>query len=306
MRDILSIDGADFAGAVGHMVAGQMFGVIAEEDPRSTTWYGDGAVSERTAQHIRDMTSYVIATGCGGEQLWRWALGRNLILDDVPESGDYAEAPDARRHAFQLFATITLAGFNQISAAQEAARAATALDQVGQGGEPLKLEDSIFEPHGSLGDMEPHQAQFLKDQAVFDRAALEAAAEIAAQEVEAVSLGVPMVDQDDNKPPALSVGEINAGGDDAEEAAGEGQEEGDPAENNPASEGSADGSDDPALPREPAPAGEDVPPASVSSGETGGVAKAVAEPAAGGDASDHPAAGEAVTDKKRKTRKSSN
>ena len=131
----------------------------------------------------------------------------------------------------------------------------------------LKIEDSIFEPHGSLGDQEAYQAQWLKDQQAADRRALEDAKAIEEAEAaaETMSLGAPIETEteDQNRPAALSVGQ-QEGATDEKEAADEGQETGGDAQPDPDAQGSisellgdsdsAEGSDEPVG--EAAPASE--------------------------------------------------
>ena len=161
MTSITEIDPLDFAGGVGHVAAAQLFafvsragGEIGDED---ITWYGANTDEQSEIEtDVIKLASYIARTNAGGEQLWRWGNIHGLVLENIPESGNFAELPIAHRLAFNMFATVSRVALEQINAVQlELVKADAAETPAPAPG--LKLEDSIFEPEGSLFEREPHQ-----------------------------------------------------------------------------------------------------------------------------------------------------
>lgn len=249
MTDIISIDPVDFAGAIGHLAANGLYAILEGRDLENENWFGGDVAQSEHDVYI--LAEYVSRTEAGGERLWRFAA-----IEALTDDGNYGDIPLSRRLAFNLFASTSLQALRELKAVQDALAQILA---VAEYKEPpaLKIEDSIFEPHSSLGDQEAYQAQWLKDQQAADRREL--AAKLM-QEAEAaadtMSLGAPIETEteDQNRPTALSVGQ-QEGATDEKEAADEGQEAGGNAQPDPDAQGSisellgdgdsAEGSDEP-------------------------------------------------------------
>lgn len=233
MTDIISIDPVDFAGAIGHMAANGLFAILEGRELENENWFGGDVAQSEHDVYI--LAEYVSRTKAGGERLWRFAA-----IEALTDDGNYGDIPLSRRLAFNLFASTSLQALRELKAVQDARAQILA---VAEYKEPpaLKTEDSIFEPHGSLGDQEAYQAQWLKDQQAADRRALDEAkaAEEAEAAVDTMSLGAPIETEteDQNRPTALSVGQ-QEGATDEKETADEGQEAG----GEPAADAGAQGS----------------------------------------------------------------
>ncbi|NTE81607.1 hypothetical protein G6M12_08575 [Agrobacterium tumefaciens] len=250
MTDIISIDPVDFAGAIGHLAANGLYAILEGRDLENENWFGGDVAQSEHDVYI--LAEYVSRTEASGERLWRFAA-----IEALTEDGNYGDIPLPRRLAFNLFASTSLQALRELKAVQDALAQILA---VAEYKEPpaLKIEDSIFEPHGSLGDQEAYQAQWLKDQQAADRRALDDAKAIEEAEAgaETMSLGAPIETEteDQNRPAALSVGQ-QEGATDEKEAADEGQETGGDAQPDPDAQGSisellgdgdsAEGSDEP-------------------------------------------------------------
>ena len=250
MTDITSIDPVDFAGAIGHMAANGLYAIIEGRELEDENWFGGDIAQLEHDVYI--LAEYVSRTEAGGERLWRFAA-----IEALTDDGNYGDIALSRRLAFNIFASTTLQALRELKTVQDALAQILA---VAEYKEPpaLKIEDSIFEPHGSLGDQEAYQAQWLKDQQAADRRALDEAkaAEEAAAAADAISLGAPIQTEteDQNRPTALSVGQ-QEGATDEKETADQGQEAGGDAQPDPDAQGSisellgdsdsAEGSDEP-------------------------------------------------------------
>ncbi|QTG12908.1 hypothetical protein G6M86_06480 [Agrobacterium tumefaciens] len=230
MTDIISIDPVDFAGAIGHLAANGLYAILEGRDLENENWFGGDLAQSEHDVYI--LAEYVSRTEASGERLWRFAA-----IEALTDDGNYGDITLSRRLAFNLFASTSLQALRELKAVQDALAQILA---VAEYKEPpaLKIEDSIFEPHGSLGDQEAYQAQWLKDQQAADRRALdEAKASEAAADT--MSLGAPIETEteDQNRPTALSVGQ-QEGATDEKETADKGQEAG----GEPAADAGAQGS----------------------------------------------------------------
>lgn len=251
MTDIISIDPVDFAGAIGHLAANGLYAILEGRDLENENWFGGDVAQSEHDVYI--LAEYVSRTEASGERLWRFAA-----IEALTDDGNYDDIGLSRRLAFNLFASTSLQAIRELKPVRDAAAAALAFATAETTVEMLKIEDSIFEPHGSLGDQEAYQAQWLKDQQTADRRALDEAK--AAEEAEAaaatMSLGAPIETEteDQNRPAALSVGQ-QEGATNEKEAADEGQEAGGDDQPDPDAQGSisellgdsdsAEGSDEP-------------------------------------------------------------
>lgn len=231
--DIMEINPIEFGGAVAHIAAGQVFQILSSTEtmgaPQSIDWYGSGDQDNNdVATDIMLLADYVAQTAASGERLWRWGVINGLIMADVPDGHNYNDVPASRRWAFDMFATISLQGFTQMLTLQNEEKARLALEAIAETSQSLALEDSIFEPEGSLGELEKHAPAFFAQVAEGD--ALRAAAEEAAVLVEAEN--AHSHDRTDLTP--FSIGAMTPGGEANEKVpADPGQETGAEAAANP-------------------------------------------------------------------------
>lgn len=231
MTDIISIDPVDFAGAIGHLAANGLYAILEGRELENENWFGGDVAQSEHDVYI--LAEYVSRTEAGGERLWRFAA-----IEALTDDGNYGDIPLSRRLAFNLFASTSLQALRELKAVQDALAQILA---VAECKEPpaLKIEDSIFEPHGSLGDQEAYQAQWLKDQQAADRRALAEVLNTKEAEQAYITAGSPIETEteDQNRPAALSVGQ-QEGATDEKETADEGQEAGGDAQPDPDAQGS--------------------------------------------------------------------
>lgn len=255
--DLEEIDAVEYAASIGHAAAGQLFYVLSGQ-PKGFRgdWIGcNFSEEEELHQRVYELANYVAERDAGGARLWQKARIDGVIVEDMPESLQFVDAPLPRQWAFDMFATVSLHAYLQVSRTQKEARAAAAI--AAQSSQPLKIEDSIFEREGKLDDMEPHSRQFLQDEAAADRVAkeAEAAALEAGQKEPSLSIGGAI--EDGAAAPALSVG-MQQGQQNAQDIADQGQEAGgeekpdpdaqgdvsDLADDEPGADGSNEAADD--------------------------------------------------------------
>ncbi|WP_421440674.1 hypothetical protein [Agrobacterium tumefaciens] len=234
MTDIISIDPVDFAGAIGHLAANGLYAILEARDLENENWFGGDVAQGEHDVYV--LAEYVSRTEASGERLWRFAA-----IEELTEGGIYDDISLSRRLAFNLFASTSLQALRELKAAQSA-EFAFLTEAEPKGPSALKIEDSIFEPHGSLGDQEAYQAQWLQDQQAADqRALVEATASetFANGETAPITAGTPIdtETEDQTRPAALSVGQ-QEGATDEKETAEQGQEAG----GEPAADAGAQGS----------------------------------------------------------------
>lgn len=216
--DINEINAIEYGGAIAHVAAAQLFQILTVsenmEGPAAVNWFGGEEGPDDGAATVLLLAEYVTKRGAGGERLWIWGSINGLIVVDVPESKQFANVALARRLAFDMFASVCLRSFEQLTTLQEAELAARHLEQ--QENPPIKLEDSIFEPTGSLGELEKHAPEFFELQAKADEARAQG---------DQVDQAQDAGDQPKTPPPAMSIGAA-AGEANEEEIADQGQEAG--------------------------------------------------------------------------------
>lgn len=205
--DILEMKASELGGAVGHVAASQLYLAMTDGEAQPSgprTWFGSDPADEAGIERdVFDMASYVNGRDIPAEQLWRWCMINGIVVIEVD---DYHALPVARRLAFEVFTDTCMRAHHRIELAQlDAKRLIPHGDAAPAPG--LKLEDSIFEPYGSLGEQEDYQRQFLADQAAADRRRVEEETAVAAAEAagESQSLGAP-IDEQQGKPAGLSAG----------------------------------------------------------------------------------------------------
>ncbi len=200
--DITEINAIEYGGAIAHVAAAQLFQILTAsenmEGPAAVNWFGgEHGPQEDAAATVLLLAEYVTKRGSGGERLWIWGSVNGLVVVDVPASRQFADVVLARRLAFDMFASVCLRSFEQLTTLQEAEFAARQLEQ--RDNPPIALDDSIFEPTGSLGELEKHAPEFFALQAKAD----EARAQGSADDDQVVE---QLAGADSNTPPPMSIG----------------------------------------------------------------------------------------------------
>lgn len=155
MMDILEIDVTSFAARVGHVAAADIAGLIEHGDiAPDPAWYaGDLALKplepgRELAADLEAMAAYVLARDVAAETLFRWNV------DQGRAAGDWAAMPLYARAAYGLFLVAAREAGRLLGEAQRLAEEAQ--DAAARPSPPApKLEDTIFEPIGSLGELRP-------------------------------------------------------------------------------------------------------------------------------------------------------
>lgn len=300
--DITEINAIEYGGAIAHVAAAQLFQILTVsenmEGPAAVNWFGGEGDYHDAAATVLLLAEYVAKRSAGGERLWIWGGINGLVVIDVPESRQFADVPLARRLAFDMFASVCLRSFEQLTTLQEAEFAARQLEQ--RENPPIKLEDSIFEPTGSLGELETHGAQFVADAAAADARRAEGVDQVDEQSAPTDA------DPSDPPPPTMSIGAAAPATGEAneEEAADQGQEAGGEAAPDPDTQGSVPDGDAASLPEVPSSPRQDVHAAEQQARLGDGMAAAVAQPAGGEDAASADPAGDGVKAGQRSGRKS--
>ncbi len=180
--NIMQINAIEYGGAIAHVAAAQLYSFLAATAEEGAVgrwlpsgdgsdWFGGGEDNDDPAQDVLLLAEYAATHGASGERLWIWGCITGLIMKDVPAGQRFADAPLARRFAFDMFASICVQAYQQLTGIQQAEISRAALTQ--RENPPIALEDSIFEPTTSLGELEKHSEQFLKDLATADQAPAE-------------------------------------------------------------------------------------------------------------------------------------
>ena len=206
--DILEIDVSSYAGRVGHVAASEIAGLMKHGEPQPIEgWLYGGKIelAEGTdiSPVIEQMADYVLArpTGLPGETLYRRFVGPDWPSQDLPT-----------RLAFNAFASTvselgTALELLQFEKNQELARPPA--------GAAPKIEDTIFEKTGSLGDMRPEAQEAAKliaehDAAVRAEKKRKAEERKAAKEAERAAAAAEAAKKGSKKPAPMSAGEAPA------------------------------------------------------------------------------------------------
>ncbi|MGX1496874.1 hypothetical protein ACSSV1_001910 [Labrenzia sp. MBR-25] len=165
--NILEIDCVSYATRVGFSAAHTFFNLLMADDVESWEDRPFLPIEDPEALELRiqDMGEYVCRRGCeSGERLYRWshpygtpwhALDPELVL------------------TFETFVQVCSSTYTKLLCRQiEAERR----DQVAPAAKPLPIEDTIFEPIGSMSELLPHAVEASKAIADYQRATAEAAA----------------------------------------------------------------------------------------------------------------------------------
>lgn len=158
--DLMTLDLVEAAAAVAHAAASQLYGVFNETD--GYDWPGTGLEGDALATEIYGMACYTASKQAGGEQLWIQCRMRGMINDGMPESRAFADVEQSRKWAFLLFCETFKPLLDKL-AIERGRREELRLAEGRKAPAPPKIEDTIFEPIGSMNEMEPHALDFLKN-----------------------------------------------------------------------------------------------------------------------------------------------
>ncbi|MET3601037.1 hypothetical protein [Martelella mangrovi] len=167
--DIMELDLVEAAAAVAHAAASQLYGMLNETE--GYDWAGTGLEGDALATVIWQMGHYCQKKTAYGEQLWlrlKYSLvahtpgeARPTLQEGVPESHLFADVEISRQWAFLTFAQVFMAQYDRMNKQRDALTTRAAMEAL-KAPTPPKIEDTIFEPIGSMGEMEPHALDFLK------------------------------------------------------------------------------------------------------------------------------------------------
>ncbi|WP_319519833.1 hypothetical protein [uncultured Martelella sp.] len=158
--DFLELDTIEAAAAVAHAASSQLYGMLNEMD--GADWAGTGLEGDALATEIYGMACYTASKQAGGEQLWIQCRMRGMINDGMPESRAFADVEQSRKWAFLLFCETFKPLLDKL-ATERGLREEMRLAEGRKAPAAPKIEDTIFEPIGSMGEMEPHALDFLKN-----------------------------------------------------------------------------------------------------------------------------------------------
>lgn len=160
--DILEIDAVNFAGRVAHVAAAELCGLLATgEILPDPLWFSPGVPVDEPAlsQAIDDMAAYVHRHLCTGETLYREFRGP-----------DWGGQSSLTRMCYDLFASTVASVSTKLLAVQKNAERQAAAPPPPP---PVQIEDTIFEPVGSLGELRPEAVEAARLQASARNAAID-------------------------------------------------------------------------------------------------------------------------------------
>uniref|UniRef100_UPI003BACC630 hypothetical protein n=1 Tax=Stappia sp. TaxID=1870903 RepID=UPI003BACC630 len=156
--NILEIDVDSYATRVAYVAACELLSLL-EENPGRT--FVTNVPEKALADEIAALSGFIIHSRIDrGETVWRWLRERN---GGVP----WEHVPPAQRLALDLFARTLRDLRGVLSIRQiEAERVA----DLPPPSPPVPIEDTIFEPVGSLGELLPHAVEAGRQSAAYDAA----------------------------------------------------------------------------------------------------------------------------------------
>lgn len=200
--NIEDINAVEFAAAVGHVTAGQVFGILQQ----GGCWIGpdvDDDDQEAIIKAAMVLGEYVCTRTLVPGQLMTYAAIERLRTDDDDvdvhrnRAGAYEFFTVAAAHAFKLITS------EQKRIAEEKARQAS-LEAV----KPIPIKDTIFAPYGTLDEMEDYQKQFLADTEREQQRLRETATEAGpVTTVEGISIAIAGVPTAEPTMPAMTLGQ---------------------------------------------------------------------------------------------------
>ncbi|TCT34636.1 hypothetical protein EDC90_103330 [Martelella mediterranea] len=215
--DLAKLDLVEAAAAVAHAAASQLYGMFNETD--GYDWPGTGLEGDPLAGVIYEMGAYCQRKSAFGDQLWLKFRHEGVLQDGIPESKLFADVETSRQWSFQIFARIFRSNYDDMLHLRNA-MAAQAEAAARKPAPKPDIEDTIFEPIGSMNEMEPHQRQFLaalarprREVSPEPEPVIEVQPEPLAINLNTINLGAPSEEKPENQqPPAGNETEQEAGG----------------------------------------------------------------------------------------------
>ncbi|MHA7968992.1 ICP22 family protein [Rhizobium sp. CAU 1783] len=155
--NIEDINAVEFAAAVGHVTAGQAFGILQQ----GGCWIGpdvDDDDQEAIIKAAMVLGEYVCTRTLVPGQLMTYAAIERLRTDD-----DDVDVHRNRAGAYELFTVTAAHAFTLITREQQRLAEEKARQANLEAVKPIPIKDTIFAPYGTLDEMEDYQKQFLAD-----------------------------------------------------------------------------------------------------------------------------------------------
>lgn len=176
--DITTIDAVSYATRTAQTAAAELYGLLSVDDYAGPVafWFNPGlsqASPEELAPSVDQLGQYVIAHQVEqGERLYRWGRDRALI-PFVP----WAELDFASRQAFATFVDVARHTWVAIAATQKAIEDLRREQNVAPPPRPA-IEDTIYEPVGSMWEERPEVAAAAPFIAAYEQGRTDAAAQV--------------------------------------------------------------------------------------------------------------------------------
>lgn len=213
--DITTIDATSYATRVAQTAAAELYGLLSADEYSGPVafWFNpdlSAASPEELAPSVDMLGQYVVAHQVEqGERLYRWGRDRALV-PFVP----WTELDFASRQAFSTFVDVARTTWVAIAANQKAIEDLRREQNVPPPPKP-DLEDTIYEPVGSMWEERPEVAQAAPFVARYEQGRLEAAAQVKREAEEAAQqeklrqeeAARPVKREPRAKPSPLSLGE---------------------------------------------------------------------------------------------------
>ncbi len=158
--NILEIDCVSYATRVGYSAAAEFYNLLKEDEGDRESEphkFLPADVPDELEDRAKQMGEYICLKGCEtGERLFRWMDGQRIY------GRSWQQLPAELVLTFETFVQVCSSTYTKLHCRQiEAERH----DQAPPAPEPLAIEDTIFEPIGSLGEMLPHAVEALNTMA---------------------------------------------------------------------------------------------------------------------------------------------
>lgn len=169
--NIESINAVEHAASAGHMAAAQYFLALFWDVGWNGCWISpeiNGDDHEGIEKALRVLGEYVCCRELMPGQLMSYAGLERIRAEDAD-----LDVHRARAWAYDLFAVTARHAFGLTSDEQRRIAEEKAHLARLEATQPLRLEDSIFEQHGSLGEMQKHAGEMFIGMANYDQAMAE-------------------------------------------------------------------------------------------------------------------------------------
>lgn len=188
--DITTIDAVSYATRVAQTAAAELYGLLSTDTYAGPIqyWFNPElahASPEELAPSVDALGGYVVAHQVEqGERLYRWGRDRALI-----PFAPWADLDFAGRQAFATFVEIARSTWQSIAANQKAIEDLRRERNLPPPPRP-DLEDTIYEPVGSMWEERPEMAQAAPFVALYEQGRQDAAAQVAREARDAAAAAV--------------------------------------------------------------------------------------------------------------------